>query len=339
MAGLLQRLPARAARLCLSVEQFLLRDLALPHPEGGFVLGVSGGADSTALLIFMCALAERWHAPLQAVHMDHGLRPESAAEALHVQALCQRWQVPCTLVRENVRQLAAEQGMGVEDAGRTARYRAFEQVRQHCGAQWIATGHHSGDLEEDVLLRLLRGAGWPALGGMPAVDAARHVTRPLLMTAPEDLRQMLREMREDWLEDASNASRDFRRNRLRHDVLPLLRQENPALRHGICELWRQARADERHWAELLRTALLCHPLRREGVLRIADKALLAGLDAALRPRLFRQIVQECGGQARAATLHALDAAWCAGRGGARFQFPGGVTAQTHKGSVRFSPAP
>ena len=336
MIPLLQQLAPASARLCLAVEHFLVDELALSLRGGRFVLGVSGGADSTALLLIMLALARRWDARLAVAHLDHCLRPESAAEAAHVAALCRRWAVPCTIFREDIRSRAAAARTGLEDAGRRARYQCFEHLRLECGADWIATAHHGGDLEEDVLLRLLRGAGWPALGGMRATDPERHLIRPLLLTDPEELRALLRREGIAWVEDASNASRDFRRNRLRHDVLPLLRQENPSLRTGIRQLWRQARADEAHWNALLEASLAAHPLHRQEHVLVAGSDLLSGMDGALRLRLCRRIVQECGGTPRADALRALEAAWTARRGNARIQFPGGVTACIAKGSILFS---
>lgn len=328
----LQSISKFAAHLCLSAERFLLHDLALSQ-GGSFVVGVSGGADSVALLHILYVLSQRWNAPLYAVHVDHALRKESASEAVFVKELCRKLAVPCHAVRIDVSEEAARRKTGLEDAGRAVRYETFEAVRRECGAAWIATAHHAGDLEEDILLRLLRGAGWPSLGGMPALDEKRFLVRPLLWASPQDLRAFLKELGVSWVEDASNAEALYKRNRVRHDILPLLHRENPSFQTGMQRLWRQARIDDEHWESLLEEALLRHPLIRRGKTLVAEKHLLHGMDAALRLRLYKKMLTECGGQIRFENLYALENAWASGRGNVCLQFPGNVTAQIIKGSV------
>ncbi|WP_300832486.1 ATP-binding protein, partial [uncultured Bilophila sp.] len=102
-----------------------------------------------------------------------------------------------------------------------------------------------------MLLRLIRGTGWPALGGMKAADPARHLVRPLLATPRADVEVFLRTLGVPWVEDASNRSDAFRRNRLRHHVLPLLRAENPSFGRSVRTLWELAREDERYWDGVL----------------------------------------------------------------------------------------
>jgi tRNA(Ile)-lysidine synthase TilS/MesJ len=110
---------------------------------------------------------------------------------------------------------------------RKARYAFFEKARIAAGAGYVAVGHTQNDLAEDVVLRLVRGCGWPALGGMPAFDPDRNLVRPLLMTSRARIAAFLAETGVRTVEDASNADPAFRRNRVRHRVLPLLLAENP----------------------------------------------------------------------------------------------------------------
>ena len=163
----LHDLSPAAARLCLEVERFCLRELRLPR-GAHLLLALSGGADSTALALILRVLTPRLDLTLQALSVNHGLRPEAEEDAACALTACRRLDIPCAVRLADVRALAAAEGLGLEDAGRRARYALLEEEREALGANFIALGHHAGDVSEDVLLRLTRGTGWPALGGMCA---------------------------------------------------------------------------------------------------------------------------------------------------------------------------
>ncbi len=345
----LQDLPPGDARLCLHIERFYRRELGLA-PGSHLLLALSGGADSTALAVLLRLLAPRMDLRLSALSVDHGLRPESRGETRRICALCRDLGIPCAMRRADVAAAATAWGCGLEEAGRRVRYALLEEERAALGADWILLGHHAGDLSEDVLLRLTRGAGWPGLAGMAPRDDARHLLRPLLFTAPAALRALLRHLGIRWSEDASNASLDYRRNRLRHEVLPLLRRENPALDRGLATLHRLGSLDGNFWEETLDRALTAHPWQKgmeNGAPAITlPRALLAALHPAARLRLYVRACRALGeesrrsegdshGQPRAATLLALDAALREGRGNTHFQLPGAVEAQVRGGCVRF----
>lgn len=340
----LQQLSPAHARLCLGVERFCRRELAL-GPGSGLLLALSGGADSTALALVLRLLAPRLTLSLFALSVDHQLRPESAEDACHVEALCHWLGIPCAVRRMDVAACAKAWGCGLEDAGRKVRYALLEEERKALNADWIVPGHHAGDLAEDVLLRLTRGAGWPGLAGMAAKDEGRRLLRPLLFTDPEALRGLLRELGISWREDASNQNRAFRRNRLRHEVLPQLRRENPALERSFATLHRLGQLDGDFWEGLLDAALTEHPWQEveggDGPGLLLPRDLLAGLHPAARLRLYMRALRALGersgahGQARGATLLALDEALRQGRGNTRFQLPGGMVATLRRGSVLF----
>ena len=354
----LQTLPPAAARLCLEVERFCLLRLGLERGSR-VLLALSGGADSTALAHVLHLLAPRLGLTLHALSVDHGLRAESAQDADFVLQFCKKLGIVCTVRQADVRGLAASNKIGIEDAARKLRYALLEQERAALGADFIALGHHAADVSEDVLLRLTRGTGWPALGGMAARDDQRHLLRPLLATDADALKDLLRGCGVSWCEDASNQSRQYKRNRLRLDVLPLLRQENPSLDRTVQDLWQMARLDEDYWNKTLDAALavnpwLAHPAASEnGPSLTLPAKLLTGLHPAARLRLYVRAVRYlCGmgrnhendrddspgqlhGQARARTLLALDEALASGRGNTRFQLPGGLEAYLKGGSVVF----
>ncbi|MCL2123439.1 MAG: tRNA lysidine(34) synthetase TilS [Desulfovibrionaceae bacterium] len=331
----LQDLSPVDARLCLGVERFITRELSLSLAKKRLLLAVSGGADSLALLHIMHVLRPRLRTELHALVADHALRPQSCAEAEGVRERCEGLDVACTVSRLAVTEYAAARGIGLEEAGRVLRYAALEEERERLGAAWVVTGHQLEDLGEDVLLRLLRGTGWPGLGGMPAVDARRHLLRPLLLTSAQALRDFLLRRALDRFEDQSNADRNFRRNRVRHALWPLLLEESPRLAEHIAHLWRIARADEAYW-----DARLAAVLPEGGSAVVLEHTALHTLEQADRLRLYMRAISRLSrergqGQARAETLFALDAAWSAGRGNTIFQFPGGIRAEVRRGCVRF----
>lgn len=329
---LLADLPPPGARLCLQVRRFLASaGVRADRAETtSLTVAFSGGADSTALALLLRCLGFE----LTLAHLDHGLRPESAAEAERARRFGAALGVPCLCRRVDVAASAREKRMGLEEAGRVARYAFFEQVRRESGAALVALGHQADDLCEDVLLRLIRGTGWPALGGMRAVDRERCLVRPLLETPREAVTAFLRDVGVPWLEDPSNAEEHYRRNRLRHRVLPLIREENPAFARTVVDLWRLAREDEAYWEGVL-AEVLCRvetthdPEGGGGMVLRLPYAVLRQRPRAVRLRVYRALAARLGGEGcpisvRARTLFQLDAAWSAGRRHVRFQLPGGA---------------
>jgi tRNA(Ile)-lysidine synthase len=224
----LQDLPRHLARRCLGIPRFCAESLGVELRGTRLVVAYSAGLDSTALLHLLHLL----HAPLKltlfAAHAHHGLRQESDRELEHSMEVCTRLGIPCETMRLDVASLRAASGGGLEECARKARYAFLDSVRRDKRADWIVTAHHGDDLAEDIVMRLVRGTGWPGLGGMPGVDRQRHLLRPLLDWEKCELRAFLEETGTAWCEDLSNSSTDRTRNRVRHDILPLLRRENPA---------------------------------------------------------------------------------------------------------------
>jgi len=305
--------------------------LTVPLRGQQLLVAFAGGADSLALLVLLCALRETLGLGLAAAHLDHALREESAEDARAAAAFCETLGIPFFCRREDVRKLAEEQGRGLEDAGRHARYAFLEQCRQDCGASWIVTAHHVGDLEEDILLRLVRGAAWPALGGMRAVLPERCVLRPLLMMEKRDLESLLERVGAVWREDASNESREWRRNRMRHDVLPLLHAENPSFSETARRLWRNAREDEVFWKERLEGVI--EPC--EDGLFLSRKALKALGRAGMLRAVAAAVKQMDCGQTRADILEAMLEAWEQSRFPRVFVFPGFLKAEMTGRGIRF----
>lgn len=332
----LNELEAADARTVLSVVRFTERELNVPLQGARLLVALSGGADSTALLVMFCALRGRFHLSVAAAHLDHGLRAESGEEAEAARALCRELGVPFFSRREDVGEMARTWRCGVEEAGRRVRYAFLEECRVLFGAAWVLTAHHVGDLAEDMLMRLTRGAAWPGLGGMEAVveEEKRRVLRPLLMLEKKDLAGMLLRLGVPWKEDASNQSRAWKRNRVRHDMIPLFLAENPQFYESVRRVWRCAQRDRRAWKAKAERVLE----EAEGGIRLAD-GVLKTLDMAERMRAMAEALGRLGGQARADTLERMEEAWKKRLFPRRFSFAGGVKAELSGEGLFFHHAP
>jgi tRNA(Ile)-lysidine synthase len=197
---------------------------------GPFAVALSGGADSTALLV---ACATRWPGRVHAVHVHHGLQAAADGFEAHCVALCERLHVPLVVQRVNA---AHAVGESPEDAARQARYRALAEALQNNWGGHIkdmALAQHADDQVETLLLALTRGAGLPGLACMPSVVAERHgVTyhRPWLDVPGLVLRDALEAAGETWIEDPTNTDTRYTRNRIRAELLPVIEQAFPAFR-------------------------------------------------------------------------------------------------------------
>lgn len=330
----LQELPPKWARFCLGIGGFATQELGRSFSSAACVVACSGGADSTALLLLSALLCRKDGGRVVAAHLDHGLRRESHADAAFVAGLCDRMDIPLVSERQDVSLMARERGIGLEEAGRLARYDLLERVRRDTRADLILLGHQLNDLAEDQLLRLMRGAGWPALGGMAGHDVQRCLLRPLLLTPRTALEDFLNVCGQTWCVDQSNLELAATRNRVRHELLPVLMRENPSYLAAATRLWRQARMDESHWdAEV--TAALAESLQTTSDAKIILPAqTLKTAPAALRLRLYKAVLESLGpGQALSDSLFRLDELWRQSATGKSLRFPGDKEAALTKAGI------
>ena len=254
------------------------------------LVGVSGGPDSVYLLQKLVELGQ----PVIAAHFDHGLRPDSANDALWVEKLAADLRVPFVTTREDVARLATQKKMSIEEAARTARYHfLFSAARQHQAAA-VAVAHNADDQVETVLMHLLRGAGLNGLKGMafravlPEWDDQIPLIRPLLDTWREAIEQYFSGTDFQPLRDPTNTETTFFRNRLRHEVLPYLAQINPQIRPT---LWRmsQALAGDAQVLENLTSQAWqrCRLGQGDDWVRL-DRAALLELETGLQRSILRQ---------------------------------------------------
>lgn len=189
------------------------------------VAGISGGADSVCLLFILLKIRERLPLRLTAVHIDHGLREESAQDAAFTEGLCRRWGCDFRCIPVNVEAYAAENRISTEEAGRILRYRAFERALEEMGAPdgRIAVAHNQNDNAETVLFHLMRGTGLTGLAGISPVR--ERIIRPLLCMSRRDIEQFLAEKQIPYCIDRTNNEDTYTRNRIRHHILPYAEAE------------------------------------------------------------------------------------------------------------------
>lgn len=256
------------------------------------LVGLSGGADSVALLRMLLEVAGTYPLELRAAHLDHGLRPESPQDALWVAELCARWQVPLTVERLDVAELARRAGRGIEESGRLARREMLARLAQAQGCVAIGLGHQRGDQAETVLHRLLRGT---SMSGLAAMRFRQGLfIRPLLGWPRQALEQYLADCDQDYLQDASNRDPVFTRNRLRHELFPLLRQFNPRIEEHLAALARRCAEEEDFWQTQVAAALESLRLPAFAELRLSRPGL-AELLPALSRRVLRCALKEVRG--------------------------------------------
>ncbi|MCL1883833.1 MAG: tRNA lysidine(34) synthetase TilS [Defluviitaleaceae bacterium] len=209
------------------------------------IVGLSGGADSVALLCGLKALREELGiGEIIAVHVNHNLRgTESDADEAFVRGFCEKHGVELVVYSADVKGFAVEKKLGIEEAARKTRYDLYEKARQKFSADKIAVGHNLDDNAESIIMSLCRGAGLKGLGGIAPVNG--NIIRPLIETARAEIEKYLCSEKIEFITDTSNASNEYTRNRVRNLIIPLLEAEiNPNVKATITRNAELLRDDE-----------------------------------------------------------------------------------------------
>lgn len=277
--------------MTLSISQAL----AVFQPGLPLAVALSGGADSTALLL---ACVDRWPGQVRAIHVHHGLQAAADDFERHCIALCAKLAVPLAVRRVDARPAAGE---SPEDAARKARYRALSVAAHSLGVRHVAIAQHADDQVETILLALSRGAGLPGLAAMPACWQRNGLTwhRPLLAVPGPAVRDWLSARGQDWIEDPTNADPHYTRNRIRAQLLPVLQAVFPQFRDTL----------PRSAAHAAQAQLLLTEVAEQDLAALGQPPRIAPLRALTRPRqanVLRHWLRHCHAtSASAAQLNEL----------------------------------
>ena len=222
--------------------RYAIEQYDMLHYGDRVIVALSGGADSCALLHFLHSLREEYALELTAVHVHHMIRGQEAErDAAYAEEFCGGLGVPFHLYRRDVPQIAAERGLGLEECGRVVRYEILEEEAEKCGGR-IATAHTRSDSVETVLFHIIRGCSVAGLRGIPPVRG--NIIRPLILCEREDIERYCAAQGIAYVTDSTNYSTDYTRNRIRLELLPLLREMNPAVIDAIGRLSDCAAQDD-----------------------------------------------------------------------------------------------
>jgi len=262
------------------------------------LVAVSGGPDSVALLDILYTLKEDFGVELAVAHFDHGLRPESAADAEFVRELGTRYGLAVYVERGDVAARRAATGLSLEVAARVARYEFLRRLAGRTGAGRVALGHHGDDQAETLVMNFLRGTGVAGLKGIPPVRDGLYV-RPLLGLRRREIEAYCAARGLPVRHDPSNRDPVFLRNRVRRELIPWLEERyNPALVPALMRMAEVCRAEDEYLGERAAEAYRAVRRGREGGGVELDLATLNGLPLALARRVVRLAWREAAGPGR-----------------------------------------
>jgi len=326
-------------------------DTALLKPGLRLAVGVSGGADSVALLRALHAQSAVLGLVLHVAHLHHGLRgPEANADQEFVRALATQLALPFHASQVDTPSEAARAGESIEEAARRLRYQWYRQLLSKIQLDAVATAHTRDDQAETVCAKFLRGAWTEGLGGIHPVVVfpEGRILRPFLAATRAEVEAYLTTLAQPWREDSSNRDLAFTRNRIRHELLPLLETWNPRLRDHLAQMSVLARDEEAWWqTELARLApqilLAGKPVRgggrASGTGLALDVTRLAALHPALQRRLLRHAAQQLGSALDFPSTEAIRTLALEGRAGQRRELALALRAERTPRELRLTSEP
>jgi tRNA(Ile)-lysidine synthase len=326
------------------------RKLKLPFSEETVIVAVSGGADSTALLLALDELrsAHKLSVTLCVAHLDHKLRASSTKDAKWVAELSEKLGYECVIGRSKVAEIARENADNLEQAAREARYAFLERTAKRKSANYVLTGHTMDDQAETVLLRLMRGSAGAGLGGMERVrplgkSSAVKLVRPLLWARRSETETYCRLRKTGFLSDEMNDDQKFARVKVRQQLLPLMQSFNNKIVEALSRTASQLREDAAVLlndsdALLKRAAVLDQLDDDETRMPALDVKVLAAAPPALRRRALRQWISDARGSSRRLEMvHLLGVEKLleGATGGRVVQLPGGSRVKRKRNRLEF----
>ncbi|MGB3291943.1 MAG: tRNA lysidine(34) synthetase TilS [Phormidesmis sp.] len=310
----------------------LLRQRCLLPRHSRILLAVSGGQDSLCLARLLIDMQPKWQWSLAIVHCDHRWRTDSAANATHVMRLADRWQIPAQVEVATVPPLS-------EAAARTWRYETLAAVARAQSYSYVVTGHTASDRAETALYNLLRGTGLEGIGALPwqrsldSLSPRIGLVRPLLAFSRQETAQFCQQQQLSVWQDSSNDDLSFRRNRIRHELLPYLREHfNPQVERTLAQTAEVIAADVAYleaqatelYAQVVVEAIAADG-RREWAMSCG---ILRTTPLSLQRRVARQVLQQAlPHPPHFQQVEKLVRLMKAPNGSRTDTFPGGYTAQ------------
>ncbi len=305
----------------------VVRDHGLFRPGDRVLAGLSGGPDSTALVVLLAGLRPILPIRLAALHVNHGLRPAAAtaADEAHAQQVCRDLGVPLSIRRLDVQRVAQARRTGIEDAARICRHAALRTRARQMAADRIALGHTADDQAEELLLRLVRGAGRSGLAGMRFLRDG-VLARPLLAFRKQELLSFLHDRGIAFRRDESNDDPRFVRNRIRQRLIPFLEAEfNPRITTTLLNTAEILKEEDALLARLAGEAardIVVRPADRPESRLLRRQRLLA-TPAAIARRVLERVLIELGCPPRFTYVEAIRHL-AAGPPGKRLHLPRGL---------------
>jgi tRNA(Ile)-lysidine synthase len=327
------------------------RRLKLPFADETVIVAVSGGADSTALLLALDELrsAHKLFVRLCVAHLDHKLRPSSAKDAKWVAGLAEKLGYECVVGHSKVAEIARTNSDNLEQAAREARYKFLERTAKRKSANYVLTGHTMDDQAETVMLRLMRGSAGSGLGGMDILrplgkTSAIKLVRPLLWARRSETENYCRLRKTEFLRDEMNDDQKFARVKVRRQLLPLMQSFNNKIVEALSRTASQLREDAAVLlndsdALLKRAAVLDHlDDESETETPVLDVKVLAAAPPALRRRALRQWISAARGSSRRLEmvhLVAVEGLLEGTAGGRVVELPGGSRVRRKRNRLEF----
>ncbi len=269
------------------------------------VAAVSGGADSVCLLHLMYTLMDELKTQIVVAHFDHGLRPDDDdRETGFVKKLSEKYGLPF-VSKKDKGTISRHKGC-TEDLARKARYNFLYNVKESFGANKIAMGHNQNDQAETVLMRLLRGSGTSGLSGIPPCRD-NLIIRPLIDISRAEIEQYLDQMGLEYITDPSNLDTGYLRNRIRLQLMPLLRQYQQGLEKILAQTACILRDEDDFLDGIATSWLTRHAVIQKGCTRLPIHTF-TDLHPALRKRILRAVIRDVAGNLNSITLHHIERA-------------------------------
>ena len=326
------------------------RKLKLPFSDETVIVAVSGGADSTALLLALHELrsANKLGVTLCVAHLDHHLRKSSGKDARWVAELAEKLGYECVIGHSKVAELARSSANNLEQTAREARYKFLERTAKRKSAKYVLTGHTMDDQAETVLLRLMRGSASSGLGGMELLrplgkNSAIKLVRPLLWARRNETETYCRVRKTEFLQDEMNDDQKFARVKVRKQLLPMMQTFNNKVVEALSRTASQLREDAAVLlndsdALLKQAAVLDQLDEDETPAPVLDVKVLAAAPPALRRRALRQWISDGRGSSRRLEmvhLLAVEKLLEGTAGGRVVELPGGSRVRRKRNRLEF----